>query len=148
MNGRLVGAPGAYTGTELVDLFTYSVDFGAVQANETKQVILRISADAEFMWQRTSYFAAVDLSAPQNEADRVIPAVGISIQDTGSGRNLQDDPVDLSSMAGHEGLPYINTVERRINKTANVNFTIHNFGNVNYELIRMNLLGYKIFSEN
>ena len=129
------------------DLYTYEVKplNGSLAAGETQTVIVRISGDAMFVWEKASYKAATDLAVSQVEATRVIPYVTVSIYDSGSSRQLQESPVDVNAMAGHEGLPYLLPVSRQIEKNSTVKFTLTNYGDVDYPFFAFYMLGYKIF---
>ena len=102
-------------------------------ANDTFN--LQIEADAYFVITKLSYMADI-AGAAQTESSRVIPLVRVLITDTGSGRNLMNSSVDISSLAGHEGLPFITPTARWIlpNSAVNVQFTSYDaaatYGNV------------------
>lgn len=115
---------GSGTQPKYVDQYTYTTRITDLGAGITDSFNLQIEADAYFIVTKFSYMADIG-GSPQTESDRVVPLVRCLITDTGSGRNLMNNSVDISSLAGHEGLPFITPTERWIlpNSAVNVQFT-------------------------
>jgi len=89
------------------DFFAYSTGILALGATvgATQLNNITIQADSDFVWEKLTYFA--DTGAALTEATRVIPLVTLMITDTGSGRQMFNQPVSLNAIAGPGGLPYI-----------------------------------------
>lgn len=106
------------------DQYTYVTRVLTLAAAASDTFNLQIEADAYFVITKMSYMADI-AGAVQTESSRVIPLVRVLITDTGSGRNLMNNSVDLSSIAGHEGLPFITPTARWIlpNSAVNIQFT-------------------------
>ena len=106
------------------DQYTYVTSVQALAAGGNDTFNLQIEADAYFVITKMSYMADI-AGAAQTESSRVIALVRVLITDTGSGRNLMNSAVDLSSIAGHEGLPFITPTARWIlpNSAVNVQFS-------------------------
>lgn len=129
----------------LKDYFTYQTSVGALAASKTLSSQIAIEANSDFVWEKTSYFA--DLAgAVQTESSRVIPLVNVAITDSGSGRNLQNSAVPISSIAGHEGLPMVLPIGRIFEANATVSFAFTNFSAATtYTNVFLSLIGYKKF---
>lgn len=127
------------------DLYTYVTRVTTLAAGITKTFNLQIEADAYFVITKMSYVADI-AGAVQTEDSRVIPLVRCLITDTGSGRNLMSQAVDISSLAGHEGLPFITPVARWVkpNSAINVQFTNYSAATT-YANVSLYLAGKKIW---
>ena len=127
------------------DQYTYVTSVQALAAGGNDTFNLQIEADAYFIITKMSYMADIAGGA-QTEATRVIPLVRVLITDTGSGRNLMNSAVDISSLAGHEGLPFITPTARWIlpNSAVNVQFTNYDAA-VTYANVSLYFHGKKIW---
>jgi len=127
------------------DQFIYTASLASLAPGVSGTDNIQIQADSYFVVTKMSYFAAIG-SATQTESSRVIPLISVMISDTGSGRNLMDSSVNISSMAGHEGLPFITPTERWMLPSSVLNIQFTNFDAVTtYTDIKLYLHGIKIW---
>lgn len=128
------------------DYYVYVADFGSLAAGATQTEIINIETDADFIIEKIAYSA--DLAgAVQTANSRVLPLVDITLNDSGSGRNLQDKPVPLASMAGDGQLPYVLPVPRKLRANSNLNVSAENISNATqYDHLRVLFIGYKRFN--
>ncbi len=127
------------------DQYTYVTRVETLAAGTTDTFNLQIEADAYFVVTKVSYFADI-AGAAQTEDSRVIPLVRCLITDTGSGRNLMSQAVDISSIAGHEGLPFITPTARWIKPNSAINVQFSNYSAATtYANVRLYLAGKKIW---
>lgn len=127
------------------DQYTYVGGIADLIPTETDTFNLQVEADAYFVIHKMSYMADI-AGAAQTESTRVIPLVRCMITDTGSGRNLMSDFVDISSIAGHEGLSFINPVARWVmpNSAINIQFTNYSAATT-YANVKLYLHGKKVW---
>lgn len=127
------------------DQYTYVTEVKNLLAGTGDTFNLQIEADAYFVITKFSYMADI-AGAPQTENTRVIPLVRCFITDTGSGRGLMSQAVDVSSIAGHEGLPFIPPTARwiRPNSAVNVQFTNYSAATT-YANVSLYLHGKKLW---
>jgi len=127
------------------DQYTYTTRVTNLVAATTDTFNLQIEADAYFVITKMSYVADI-AGATQDESTRVIPLVRCLITDTGSGRNLMSQSVDISSIAGHEGLPFINPVARWVMPNSAINIQFSNYSAATtYANVSLYLHGKKIW---
>jgi hypothetical protein len=125
------------------DHFIYVVRVSALAAGASASASINIEANSDFVWVKTCYNADV-AGAAQNEDSRTIPLVRASITDSGSGVNLQNSPVPVSAMAGHEGLPQVLSQPRTFSANSNVSFTFSNYSAATtYANLEVSLIGYR-----
>ena len=88
--------------------------------NGTSQI--QIDAGTDFYWVASSYQADVG-GAAQTESGVVIPLVTVVINDTASQRQLMNNPVPLSAIAGPGERPYRLLLPRLFRAQAVIQFT-------------------------
>ncbi len=133
-------------GTYFKDFFFYRAYVTSLASGVSSTSVVSIEANSDFVWLKSSYFA--DLAgAVQTNDSRVIPLCTVSITDSGSGRNLQSNPIPINSVAGHDGLPLNLPVPRVFQRNSNVTFTFTNnaVGGTTYLNLTLTLIGYKKF---
>ena len=118
------------------DIYTYSVD-AVIPANSSITKTFNVETDSLFTWMQTTAYIEGFINDASAE-----PAVTVEINDTGSGRLLQQSPVYLLSMAGSARLPFIlpRTREFKPNSSVRVKFT--NLGNTS-QTVQLNFQGIK-----
>lgn len=129
----------------LKDFFIYQVDFAGLASGASSTSTFNIQADANFRWEKFTYFADI-AAAGQTENSRVIPLVTILVTDTGSGRNLMDSAMPLSSIAGTGTIPFILQMPKIFAARSTVTITLTNFDAANTYNVRLSFLGTKIFN--
>lgn len=106
------------------DLYTYQARVETFAAGAIETVNIAIEADSYFIIDKMSYFARITATT-LTENSRLVPIVSCKITDTGSGRNLMSAGVQVSALAGHEGLPFVLPIDRwlKANSTLQFEFT-------------------------
>jgi hypothetical protein len=127
------------------DQYTYVAGVQNLAAASSDSFNLQIEADAYFVITKISYMSDV-AGAAQTDSTRVIPLVSVLITDTGSGRNLMSQAVDVSAIAGHEGLPFVTPTARWILPNSAVNFVFTNYSAATtYANVTLYLHGKKLW---
>lgn len=127
------------------DFFIYRSGVASLAAGASLTDAINIQADAPFIWVKTSYFVDLDGTAI-TENTRQIPLVNLSIQDSGSGRNLQNNPVPLDAIAGRGALPFVLPQPRIFKANSTIQLTYTNFSTAtSYANIYVAMIGYKSF---
>lgn len=128
------------------DHYIYQASAGAtlaVGASVTDNI--NIEADSNFVVVKLAYNASI-ADATLTESTRVVPLVNIQIVDSGSGRNLQSDPIPIDSMAGRGELPFILPIPRTFKARSNISVTFTNVSAAAiYTNLTLSLIGYKTF---
>ncbi|PCI44002.1 MAG: hypothetical protein COB41_05555 [Proteobacteria bacterium] len=128
------------------DYYIYNAVVSTLAAGATQTEVINIEADANFIVQKMAYYATLGTATPTND-DKIVPLIGISILDSGSGRNLQDQAVPLSSLAGTGALPFVLPIPRLFKARSSINIKFNNFSTLDeYTNITLSLIGHKIFS--
>ncbi len=127
------------------DHFIYIAKVATLANGASLTAQVAIEASSDFVWLKTAYFADIAGGA-QTDSTRVIPLVDVTITDSGSSRNLQNLPVPISSLAGHEGLPQNLSIGRTFAANSNVTFTMTNTSaGTTYANVKLALIGYRKF---
>lgn len=107
-----------------VNAFTVSGLASGASATRT----IQIEADSDFLALKMTYFANI-AAAVQTDSSRVIPLVRVQVQDTGSGRNLFNQAVPMSTIMGQGDLPFIIPMKegRLFKSNSGITFTLTNF---------------------
>lgn len=126
------------------DFFVYDATFAALASLTSSQQNIQIQADSSFKWTAAAFYADIAAAAFTASA-QPIPNVTIQILDTGSGRQLFQDPIPVPSVFGSGQLPFILPVPRIFKARSAIQLTAANFdAAVDYNL-RLMLIGTKIF---
>lgn len=141
-------APGPTPPPQVIaeDFFTYNTQFEDLAPGATGNNFVQIEADSDFLIQKLAYASFVDGNPVQfNTQD--IPLCTVLIVDTGSGRQIMNNPVPVSALFGDGRLPYILPTPKLFTKNSRINVTLFNFsGGTNYADIWLNFEGKKIFT--
>lgn len=125
------------------DHFTYTAVVQGIAAGASASALINIEANSDFVWLKTAYMADV-AGAAQTDSSRVIPLVKVAITDSGSGVNLQNVPVDVSTIAGHEGLPLNLAQPRVFSANSNISLTFSNYSAATtYGNVAISFIGYR-----
>lgn len=108
------------------DFFTYEVNFANLLAGSSQTQTFTIQADADFLLSKLAFLATIG-NVAFDDSTRPIPNVNVTIQDTGSGRNLMNTAVPVASIFGTGQLPFILPRQRIFLANATVNVTLTNF---------------------
>lgn len=122
------------------DFFSYVARVTALTAATSQSVNVTIDSDASFTLVKLCMFANVDDTAA------LTPLVRVSMQDTGSGRNLQSAPIPVYSYSGTGQLPFILPIPKLFSANTTIRFTFDNYSAaINYTNVELALQGYKNF---
>jgi hypothetical protein len=129
----------------VLDWFTYQVPvFSNLAVNvgaATNQ--FTIQSDADFEWVMSTYEFDV-AAAAFTYATQPIPNMTILIVDTGSGRQLMNNAVPVTSIFGNAQHPFVMPISRVLKANATLQFTAVNFdAAVNTGNLRLSLHGWK-----
>ena len=128
------------------DFFTYNTQFEDLQSGATGNNFIQIEADSDFLIQKLAYASFVNGDAVTfNTQD--IPLCTVLIVDTGSGRQIMNNPVPISALFGDGRLPYILPTPKLFTKNSRINVSLFNFSTgTTYADIWLNFEGKKIFT--
>lgn len=136
------------------DFYVYEAASGSLTASATATDTIQIEADSNFILQKLAYLTqpvagtaiaanAIGLVASQ----RIIPQVGIILVDTGSGRQLMQNPIPIPSIFGTGELPFILPNPRLFQRNSTIQVQFTNFDATNtWTNIRLAFIGYKVYS--
>jgi hypothetical protein len=126
------------------DFFVYEVDYAGLAPGA--------SITNSFTVQQEAYFLLTKLTMMVDEAGasitnntRPVPLVTMTINDTGSGRNLMASAVPLANLFGQGGLPFILPRQRIFVPSSVVNITLSNYSVADTYNIRLSFIGEKGF---
>jgi hypothetical protein len=124
------------------DFFTYSVNAAALAAGTTAILPINIQKDSAFEWLA----CAASVAAPT--AGFTGPAFPISVllTDTGSQRNLMNQPVPLLNIAGTGLNPFILPVPRRFMPMTQFTAVLNNFGATDTQNVKLSFIGRKLMN--
>lgn len=149
-NGGVVTADGSFNigGRRYIgkDFYSYIVEVATLAASGVATQQLNIQADADFIWQKATYFATI-ADAAQTDSSRVIPVATVQITDTSSGRELQSQAVGISAIFGTGELPYILPTPRLFPARSTQKFQFANLDSANAYRIQLVLSGYKAYPQ-
>lgn len=135
---ELMGAPR--------DFFTYGVDFLAIAAaGGTQTQTFTVQNDSDFLIVGATG-TVVDPAA--EETARPTSSLTIQIRDSGSGRELQNRAAGFGNLVGTGQLPAYWPFPKFIDRASDVSTTIVNNDTANPIRVRLNYIGFKIFSFN
>lgn len=129
------------------DIFTYTINFASLAnaANATGQ--FTIEADSNFLWQEASYQADVALAAV-TDSSRIIPLVNVTIQDSGSGRQLMNTATPIPNIFGTGELPFLLPTPRFFRAQTTVSINVSNYSTATTYNLRLSFIGTKFFKFN
>lgn len=146
---RMIGAAVSANDPEKVDrtrrdFYIYTAESLALAAAGNSNTIINIESDSNFLLQKFSYQA--DIAAAAFTANtRPIPNVTIQLIDSGSGRQLMQNPVPVSSFMGDGQLPFILPNPRLFLANSTIQIAFANFDTAVTYNIRLSFIGYKIY---
>lgn len=131
----------------ILDHFVYNAEVPSLAPGATVSISIPIEADSMFTAVKMSYMSDI-AAAAQTDGTRVIPLIRVGIQDSGSGRNLQNTSVPINSIAGNGGLPMVLPVPREFLASSNITITFTNYSAATtYTNTLLSLIGFKSFSQ-
>lgn len=126
------------------DFYVYEAESLALVAGGTSNDVINIEADSDFILQKMTY--EVDIAAAAYTfTTNPIPLITIQITDTGSGRQLMQNPIPINSFMGDGKLPFYLPNPRKFLRNSTIQIAFVNFdAAVTYNL-RLAFIGYKIY---
>lgn len=126
------------------DIYTYELDFPALAAAATASSQFTVQADSNFLWQEAAYFADI-AAAVETDSSRVVPLITMTIQDSGSGRQLMNAAVPIPSIMGYGSLPFLLPTPRFFRAQTTVSVNVTNFSAATTYNLRLSFIGTKFF---
>lgn len=143
--GRGISPPRGGPRTQYVeDFFVYDVNALALASAGVANGNIQIQADSDFKWISGVYYADIAGDA-FTLTTQPVPNVTIQITDSGSGRQLVDNPVPIPSLFGRGELPFVLPVPRIFRARSSIAFAFANFDAAVTYNIRLALIGVKVF---
>lgn len=150
---RMIGAAAKRADHEAVDevrrdFYVYGSRAGTtaipLAAGGSANDIINIEADSDFILQKLTYEADI-AGAAFTANTRPIPNVNVQLIDSGSGRQLMQNPLPIPSIFGTGELPFILSNPRFFAKNSTIQVAYTNFDALIGYSIRLSFIGYKIY---
>ncbi len=126
------------------DFYIYEAAVVAIAVGASVNDVINIEADSDFILQKLTYSA--DLAGvAQLESTRIVPNVTVQIVDTGSGRQLMQNPVPIPSFFGSGELPFILPNPRLFMRNSTIQVAFTSFEVAATPDIELAFIGYKIY---
>ena len=126
------------------DFYIYEAMTEAIAVGGSDNDVINIEADSDFILQKLTFEA--DLAgAAQDHSTRVIPNVSVQLIDTGSGRQLMQEPIPIPSFFGIGAIPFILPNPRLFMRNSTIQVAFTSFEAVDTPTIRLAFIGYKIY---
>lgn len=126
------------------DFYIYEAQALALAAAGTANDVINIEADSDFMLQKMTYEADI-AAAAFTFTTNPIPLVTIQLVDTGSGRQLMQNPIPINSFMGDGKLPFYLPNPRKFLRNSTIQIAFANFDAAVTYNIRLAFIGYKIY---
>lgn len=126
------------------DFFIYGSNFLSLAAGTTATNTVSIQADSDFELMKLA-FAADVAAGVQTDSTRVIPQCTLIILDTGSGRQLMNQGIDLSTFFGTGQMPFIMPLIKTFRANTAIQLALTNYSAAQTYNVRLSLIGAKIF---
>ena len=129
---------------QIRDFFIYGTNFASIAAGATITNTIAIQADSDFEVQKLNY--ASDLAAGvQTDSSRTIPQCTIIILDTGSGRQLMNQAIDLTTFFGNGLQPFILPMPKTFRANTALSVALTNYSAAQVYNVKLSFIGVKIF---
>lgn len=120
---------------------------GTMATSSTANSVITIQADSDFEWDYTTVYGEIDGATASPLPDNIDIPISVLISDGGSGRQLFNQPIPVTSLAGLGREPYILPQKRIFMGKSTVNFFFTNFSaTIQVDNFFLSLHGRKIFS--
>lgn len=146
---RMIGSAAKRADHEAVDetrrdFYIYEAEALALAAGANANDIINIEADSDFIMQKMAWQADI-AAAAYTDATRPWPSISIQLIDTGSGRQLMQNPIPVTSFMGTGELPFILPNPRKFLRNSTIQIAFTNFDAAVAYNIRLAFIGYKIY---
>ena len=127
------------------DFFTYESEALALAPAASANDIINIEADSDFILQKLTFEADI-AAATQTDSTRVVPLVTVQLIDSGSGRQMMQNPIPIPSIFGTGQLPLILPNPRKFLRNTTIQVAYTNFSAATTYNVRLAFIGYKIYN--
>jgi len=126
------------------DFYTYEAEALLIAPGGSANDVINIEADSDFIMQKLS-FQADNAGGAFTDSTRLIPNVSVQLVDTGSGRQLMQNPIPIPSIFGWGELPFVLDNPRKFLRNSTIQVAFTNFDAAVTYNIRLAFIGYKIY---
>ena len=139
------GKPWENVGNRRRDFYVYEAQATLLAVGASSNDVINIEADSDFILQKLAYQADLNSGDPVTDSTRVIPNVSVQLIDTGSGRQLMQQPIPIPSFFGTGQLPFILPNPRLFMRNSTIQVAFTSFENASVPTIRLAFIGYKVY---
>jgi hypothetical protein len=136
--------PWENVGNRRRDFYVYEAETIAIAVGASTNDTISIEADSDFILQKLTYAADI-AGATQTESSRLVPNVLLQITDTGSGRQLMQDPIPIPSFFGVGMLPFILPNPRLFMRNSTIQVAFTSYEAAVTPDVRLAFIGYKVY---
>ncbi len=122
----------------------YSTTFASLAAGGSTTNNISIQADSDFDLLATTYEANI-AGAAQTSGTFIYPNITILLTDSGSGRQLMDSAIAVTSFFGNGQFPFILPIPKRFAARSNIVVQASSFEAADTKNLRLSFIGQKIF---
>lgn len=126
------------------DFFIYNQNFLLIAPAAVQNQNIQVQADSAFKLTALSFQADI-AAAAYTESTRPIPLCTLQMVDTGSGRQLFQNPAPIEAIFGNGQLPFILPLNRIFMPSSVIQMTLTNFSAATTYSVRLQLIGMKVF---
>lgn len=127
------------------DWFTYQTSVAVLAQGATAITNVQLDADSDFVLTKLS--GAVKEDGSDTFLDPNAAWITLLIVDSGSGRQLMNNPVPWGAIIGSGQLPFVLPQPRRFKARSNIAFTFANFSTGTDYNVFLSLDGRKVFAQ-
>jgi hypothetical protein len=127
------------------DFYIYESEALALAPAGNANDIINIEADSDFILQKFAFQADI-AAAAYTRFTAPEPLVTIQLIDSGSGRQLMQNPIPVASFMGNGQLPFILPNPRKFLRNSTIQIAYNNFDAAVTYNIRLAFIGYKIYA--
>ena len=126
------------------DFFIYGANFLALAPATTATQSISIQADSDFVVQKLTYHADI-AGAAQTDSSQIIPNATVIITDTGSGRQLMNQAINLTDFFGTGQSPFILPQPKIFRANTLISITVVSYEAAETLNLRLSFIGVKSF---
>ena len=127
------------------DFYIYEAEAVAIAVGALVNDTIQIEADSDFILQKLTYEA--DLAGVAiTESTRTVPNVLVQLIDTGSGRQLMQNPIPVPSFFGIGAVPFILPNPRLFMRNSTIQVAFTSFEAAATPTVRLAFIGYKVYT--
>lgn len=142
------GMPQGYTIPDKPkDWFSYPISFAALLNGVPQTTNIAIDAGSDFFLTAITYLADVTATtAALTSATRYVPQIKMLLTDSGSNRQLMQNPVDIDQIGGNGEWPHRLIHPRLFLRNSNIQVAMTSYDATNSWAITINFEGFRIYS--